>query len=119
MREGERGEGRGREPDTWSLPSSVTAAVEVCLPGQEVDSWWQLRGQRVTGVNRPSPPHSEEEEEKEERAGLRMWQFDLEQLPTTYTNKWAIFRAQEGEERSHHGKYLMLWVQADWWVVRV
>lgn len=28
--------------------------------------------------------------------------FDLEQLPTTYTNKWAIFGAQEeeGEEVS-------------------
>lgn len=37
--------------------------------------------------------------------------FDLEQLPTTYTNKWAIFRTQEKEEeeeRSHHEKYLTL-----------
>lgn len=39
--------------------------------------------------------------------------FDLEQLPTTYTNKWAIFGAQEEEEeRSYHGKYLTLWVKA-------
>lgn len=44
--------------------------------------------------------------------------FDLEQLPTTYTNKCAIFGAQdekgEEEERSHHGKYLALWVRAGW-----
>ncbi len=38
--------------------------------------------------------------------------FDLEQLPATYTNKWAKFGAQEEEERAHHGRYLTLGVKA-------
>lgn len=42
--------------------------------------------------------------------------FDLEQLPTTYTNKWAIFRnkmkGEEGEKGAHREEYLTLWVTA-------
>lgn len=84
--------GREGVNDTWSSPSSVMATVEVCQDRREGDRWRQLRGQRPA-----------------EKEG-----FDLEHLPTAYTNKRAIMGAQWEEweeERSHHGKYLTLWVK--------
>lgn len=105
--------GRKGVNDTWSSPSSVMATVEVCQDRREGDRWRQLRGQRPA-----------------EKEG-----FDLEHLPTTYTNKRAIMGArweEWEEERPHHGKYLMLWVKGQlaghhsetnnninlWWVGR-
>lgn len=38
--------------------------------------------------------------------------FDLEQLPTNYTDKWAIIREQELVERARQWKDLTLWVEA-------
>lgn len=54
-------------------------------------------------TNRPLPTP------RRKRRRRRRPGFDLEQLPTTYTNKLAILGPQE-EKR--HRKYLTLWVKA-------
>lgn len=72
-------------------------------PWGEDDRWRQLRG----------PPAAA----PSQYWGVGGEAFDLEQLPTTYTNKRAILGSQRGGVwggGSHHGKYLTLWGKASW-----
>jgi len=78
------------------------------VPRLDADRWWQLTGRQLTGggptVNQP--PHTHPEDGEESKPG-----FDLEQLPTTHTNKWAIFRQQEEGLGAHHGNIRHFWLR--------
>lgn len=83
-----------------SSPQSKSVSLDRTLTGGgswEDSSDWR---EATPTINQPTPTQPEEEEEG--GGGGRGPGFDLEQLPTTYTNKRAKFREQRLEERAHH-----------------
>ncbi|MED6243623.1 hypothetical protein ATANTOWER_023692 [Ataeniobius toweri] len=82
---------------------------EVRQPRQDTDRWRQLRGRRLMGGGTQGKPATPTQPQGGE---VGRPSFDLEQLPATYTNKWAIIREQELVETTCQWKYPVLWVGA-------